>query len=91
MLIESFLRCRVCRDGEIYHKEKGLIQGASMSPVLSNWYLQELDEFMEKQNYKWIRFADDIYIYTDSEEKGSEIYSVIERQLEERFELSLNE
>lgn len=62
-----------------------------MSPVLSNWYLQELDEFMEKQNYKWIRFADDIYIYTDSEEKGSEIYSVIERQLEERFELSLNE
>lgn len=56
-LIDVYLHILVSNDGEVHRKEKGIVQGSSMSPVLSNIYLQELDLFMENQGYRWIRYC----------------------------------
>lgn len=89
-LIETYLRCTVMADGEIYKKEKGLIQGCSMSPILSNVYLHDLDVYMSSVEYDWIRFADNICIYTASEEEGINIFQNVKTLLETSFSLKVN-
>lgn len=63
-LIKKYLYCNVYNEGEIIEKDIGLLQGNPISPVLSNLYLHLLDYYMEKKGYKWIRFADDITVYS---------------------------
>lgn len=74
-LIERYLYCEVMRDEEITKKQEGIVQGNPMSPVLSNLYLHELDLYLQEKGYFWIRFADDINIYTDSVNSANNIYS----------------
>lgn len=90
-LIESYLYCSVISDGEIYLKEKGIIQGCSMSPVLSNVYLHNLDNYMTSEEYCWIRFADNICIYTLSEEEGIDIFNDVKSTLKNEYFLDINE
>lgn len=90
-LIESYLYCSVISDGEIYLKEKGIIQGCPMSPVLSNVYLQNLDKYMTSEEYCWIRFADNICIYTFSEEEGIDIFNDVKSTLKNEYFLDINE
>ena len=90
-LIEAYLFCTVISDGEIYKKEKGLVQGCSMSPALSNLYLHKLDKYMTSEEYNWIRFADNICIYTASEEEGIDIFNDIKDMLKSDFLLDINE
>jgi len=50
-------------DGEkISVLKKGLPQGSAISPVLANLFLDELDEEMLKNGYKYVRYADDYVI-----------------------------
>ncbi len=89
-LIRSYLYCSVANDGVVRKVEKGILQGSPMSPVLSNLYLRSLDRYFESRGYLWVRFADDINIYTDSEQKGEEIYEDVIRQLKNECLLSVN-
>ena len=72
-LIRSYINCNVEIDNKIERKNIGLVQGSSISPVLSNLYLHDLDLMMESKGYCWVRFADDINIYVDSIEEGNRI------------------
>ena len=45
----------------------GVYQGNSISPILSNIYLNEMDKFLE--NYDFVRFADDFIILSISKEE----------------------
>ena len=90
-LISSYLYCRVSNDGEIEEKRKGLVQGCSLSPILSNLYLHDLDEYMEIQGYSWIRFADDISIFCKTKEEGESIFKDVSGFLTIRCLLPINE
>lgn len=90
-LIKSYFFCNVSDGERVYEKQKGLIQGSSMSPVLSNFYLHNLDLYLEQNQYNFIRFADNINIYTSSKEFAMHIYHDIKRRIIDDFNLDINE
>ena len=89
-LIEKYLYCQICFNGTITMKTKGVIQGNSISPILSNVYLHSFDKDMELQHYQWIRFADNIYIYTASQTEANQIFNTISEKLEKEYHLPIN-
>ena len=61
-LIRQFLNQKVLDTARGWTPERGSPQGAVISPLLSNIYLDPLDKQMEKEGYKMIRYADDMVI-----------------------------
>ena len=68
-LIESFLKAGIWDGLEETEPEAGAPQGAVLSPLLSNIYLNPLDHLMAKQGWQMVRYADDFVILCRS---GSE-------------------
>ena len=59
-LIEKFLKQETLEGGEVQNPEEtGTPQGATLSPLLCNIYLNPLDHAMENQGVEMIRYADD--------------------------------
>lgn len=73
----------------IQKKTCGLLQGSSLSPLLSNLYLTELDTWMEQQGYMFVRFADNINIYVSSLQEGYQVLEEIIPQLR-TYHLEIN-
>lgn len=90
-LIQKYLKPKVVQDGFITEKTCGLLQGNAMSPVLSNFYLKDLDSYLEKKYTHWIRFADNINVYVASREKGYSIFSDICQKLSFDFGLHISQ
>jgi RNA-directed DNA polymerase len=60
-LLEKFLRQGVMESAKEWSPtEKGTPQGAVISPLLANIYLDPLDHQMDAQGYEMIRYADDV-------------------------------
>jgi CRISPR-associated protein Cas1 len=67
----------------------GIPQGSSLSPLLSNLYLDELDESLLKENFKLVRYADDFIVLTNTEEQAKQALNKTERVLAQ-LSLTLN-
>lgn len=89
-LFRKYLYCKIDTDGRITDKSVGLIQGNSISPILSNMYLHSLDLFMESRSYFWIRFADNIYLFCQSQGTAIEAYETVSTQLKTSYRLEVN-
>ena len=61
-LIESFLQAAVMEGLERWTPDKGAPQGAVLSPLLSNIYLDPLDHLLARSGYQMVRYADDFVI-----------------------------
>jgi RNA-directed DNA polymerase len=61
-LVESFLAQGVMDGLEAWTPESGSPQGAVISPLLSNVYLDPLDHLMAAEGYEMVRYADDFVI-----------------------------
>jgi RNA-directed DNA polymerase len=61
-LIESFLKAGIVENLEVWASEQGAPQGAVLSPLLSNIYLDPLDHLMEQSGFEMVRYADDFVI-----------------------------
>ena len=57
-------------DGSITPRERGLPQGSPLSPLLSNLYLDTLDEAMLDADHRIVRFADDFVILCRSQSEA---------------------
>ena len=90
-MIIGYLKCSVLNDHIIVQKNKGLLQGGPLSPLLSNFYLNEMDQYMEKKGYLFCRFGDNINIYTQSYENESFQLQDISEYLMQNEKLPLNE
>lgn len=88
-LIYDYLYCMVMQDEKIEQKKIGLVQGNPMSPVLSNLYLDSLDKYLDAKGYMWIRFADDISIYSKSREECCLIWAEVIEEIRKLF-LNIN-
>jgi len=64
------------RDGVIL-PPKGLPQGAVISPLLANLYLDRFDEEMEKSKYKLVRYADDFLVLCKSKPDAEEALAMV--------------
>ena len=58
-LVQSFLEQSVLEDAREWVPEQGTPQGAVISPLLSNIYLNPLDHLMAGAGYEMVRYADD--------------------------------
>ncbi len=61
-LIQEFLEQKIMETAKAWIPERGSPQGAVISPMLSNIYLDPLDKHMEQGRYQMIRYADDMVI-----------------------------
>jgi RNA-directed DNA polymerase len=61
-LIESFLKAKVMDGLEEWTPAAGAPQGAVLSPLLSNIYLDPLDHLLAQAGYQMVRYADDFVI-----------------------------
>jgi len=61
-LIESFLKADILDEASRWTPEAGAPQGAVLSPLLSNIYLDPLDHAMAEQGFAMVRYADDFVI-----------------------------
>jgi len=89
-LLEKYLYCSVSHDGIIQKKSRGILTGSAISPILSNIYLHEFDKYIEKLNYKWMRFADNIYIFLMNKEETFQIYNMVCKFLVNQLQLEIN-
>ncbi len=61
-LVEAFLGQQVLEGGQQWTPEHGTPQGAVISPLLSNIYLDPLDHLMAEKGYEMVRYADDFVV-----------------------------
>lgn len=84
-LIRRWLRVPININGKLTKRRKGVPQGSPLSPLLSNILLHELDKYMEKMEYKYVRYADDFSIYAKSKSKarkaGNDVYLFLKNKL----------
>jgi RNA-directed DNA polymerase len=73
-LLERFLKQGVMESGKDWKPtELGTPQGAVISPLLANIYLNPLDHLMAGQGKEMVRYADDFVILCDSEAQAQEV------------------
>ncbi len=61
-LIESFLKADILDEASQWTPEAGAPQGAVLSPLLSNIYLDPLDHLLAETGFEMVRYADDFVI-----------------------------
>ena len=61
-LIESFLKADILEDAKEWTPDEGAPQGAVLSPLLSNIYLDPLDHLLAESGFEMVRYADDFVI-----------------------------
>jgi RNA-directed DNA polymerase len=89
-LIKKMLRQGVMETGKGWQPtEKGTPQGAVVSPLLANIYLNALDQLMAQQGKQMIRYADDFIIICVTQEEAQEVLEQL-RQWTEAAGLTLH-
>lgn len=76
-LLHAFLQREVWRSGRLGRETRGLLQGSSLSPVLSNLYLSDFDHYMDCTEHKWLRFSDNICVYFPTADSASGDYPLL--------------
>ena len=77
-LVEAFLEQGV-RDGDQeWTPEEGTPQGAVVSPLLSNIYLDPLDQLMAGHGYEMVRYADDFVVMCRSPQEAAEALAPVQ-------------
>ena len=89
-LIRKWLRAPILIDGKLHKRRKGLPQGSPLSPLLSNIMLDQLDKYLEKRGFKFIRYADDFSIYTISKSEAKSIGNEVYVFLKDKLDLQIN-
>lgn len=76
-LIAAFLQQGVLEDMRHWTPETGSPQGAVISPLLSNIYLDPLDHLMAAAGYEMVRYADDFVILCRSHEEAEAALALV--------------
>src|SRR5258708_661991 len=71
-LVENFLKAKVMETMQGWIPEQGTPQGAVLSPMLSNVYLDPLDQQMAAAGYEMVRYADDFVILCRSQAEAEQ-------------------
>jgi RNA-directed DNA polymerase len=89
-LIRKMLQQGVMESGKGWQPtEKGTPQGAVVSPLLANIYLNPLDHLMARQGKEMVRYADDFVILCGSQQQAQEVMEQL-RQWTETAGLTLH-
>jgi RNA-directed DNA polymerase len=78
-LVTAFLEQEVMEGLESWTPEEGTPQGAVISPLLSNLYLDPLDHQMAELGYEMVRYADDFVVLCRSRSEAERALAEVER------------
>lgn len=76
-LIDGFLKADILDDAARWTPETGAPQGAVLSPLLSNVYLDPLDHLMAGQGIEMVRYADDFVILCKTAEDAARALEIV--------------
>ncbi len=89
-LIGLTLRSGVMNDGVVSPTSEGTTQGSPLSPLLSNFVLDELDKRLEERGFSFCRFADDANIFVGSKKAADRLMDNLIGFIEGKLKLKVN-
>lgn len=89
-LIRKYLRAGVMEKGIVKATKIGVPQGGPISVILSNVYLDKLDKELESRGLRFVRYADDVLIFTKSEMSANRVMTSISSWIERKLFLKVN-
>lgn len=89
-LIGMTLRSGVMQNGVLSPTVEGATQGSPLSPLLSNFVLDDLDKELERRGLEFCRFADDCNIFVGSAKAAERVMTSVSRFIEKRLKLKVN-
>ena len=76
-LIEKFLKANILDGMEEWTPATGAPQGAVLSPLLSNIYLDPLDHLVARSGFEMVRYADDFVILCRTADEASRALELV--------------
>jgi RNA-directed DNA polymerase len=89
-LIRRYLDAGIMVNGVVVERHEGTPQGGPLSPLLGNVLLDEVDKELEKRGHAFVRYADDLNVYTRSRRAGERVMQTL-RCLFAKLRLRINE
>jgi len=89
-LIRKYLKAGVMENGLEKATKIGVPQGGPLSVICSNVYLDKLDKVLEQRALRFVRYADDILIFTKSELAANRVMKSISDWVERKLFLKVN-
>lgn len=89
-LVRQFLQAGVMENGLISPSKEGVPQGGPLSPILSNVYLDKLDQELEARGLHFARYADDCNIFVKSEMAADRVMKSVTSWLERKLRLKVS-
>jgi len=89
-LIQKFLNAGIMDRGMFIRSDVGVPQGGPISPLLANIMLNELDQRLEEWGYRFVRYADDLMIFTKSKRAGQRQFQRVSKFIEGKLKLKIN-
>jgi RNA-directed DNA polymerase len=83
-LLEAFLKQGIIEGVAQWTPENGTPQGAVISPLLANLYLNSVDGATAAAGYRMVRYADDFVILCRSKEEAEGVLEQVQRQMTEK-------
>lgn len=74
----------------VHSRDKGIIQGSPLSPVLCNLYFNVLDHLLEENGIPFCRYGDDIVVFAKSLSKVTECAEFVTNHLVSELNLNIN-
>ena len=81
-LVQSFLKAGILDGLKEWEPEAGAPQGAVLSPLLSNIYLNPLDHHLAAQGLAMVRYADDFVILCRSQSEAEQALALVRQWCE---------
>ena len=89
-LVRQFLQAGVMENGLVSPSKEGVPQGGPLSPILSNVYLDKLDQELEARRLHFVRYADDCNIFVKSEMAADRVMKSVTSWLERKLRLKVS-
>ena len=89
-LIRKYLRAGVLEGSRVTRSAKGSPQGGPPGPLLANLYLDPLDREMERRGLAFVRYADDITVYSRSPRSAERSLGGLVAWVERHLKLRIN-
>ena len=89
-LLMRYARLPILEDGEAKERERGIPQGAPLSPLLCNIYMHSLDLLLTEREIPFIRYADDLVVFANELASLSACRELAEQHLCQSLKLTPN-
>ncbi len=76
--------------GKLCHERVSIIPGTPIGSFFNNVYLMDMDRYLETHSRMYMRFADDIAVFTDTRKEAEELSAYI-RNYVKKQKLEINE